>query len=438
MPSSVIRRAGLFVILGLILSVGFIGLFLYRSMGTSEGNVRRVFFADNISWVHQLLIDRFNAAHRGSIEVVPVDLPFDKFSTNERKELLARSLRNKSDRIDIFAVDLIWVPRFSRWSEPLAGYFSPEERRGFLDEALESCSYDSLLVAAPLYIDVGMMYYRRDLLHQLPDAAQWEAKLQNSITWEEFFELRRLLKCERKPYYLFQGEAFEGLVCNYLELIAGLEGHVSRHRTIDLQSPAAREALQMMVDFVYKTKVSPPVVAECDERRSYTYMLDHDAMFVRGWPNFVESFRRTYADTVKLNAIGRAALPHFTGRRPVSVFGGWNLMISKNSPNKEAALQFIRFLLSVETQKTLFEAGGYIPVNKSVFDDELFMAQHPDLAFYRRLLAHGFHRPALEEYTRISDVISHFVNLALKREVPVREALKRASRILRYDEILIK
>jgi multiple sugar transport system substrate-binding protein len=436
MPSTVNSRTALFVILGLILAGGVIGLFL--SMGTSEEHVRRVYFADNISWVHRLVIDRFNAAHRGSIEVVPVDLPFDKFSTNERKELLARSLRNKSDRIDIFAVDLIWVPRFSRWSEPLAGYFSAEERRGFLDEAMVSCSFDSLLVAAPLYMDIGMMYYRRDLLRRLPDAAEWEAKLENSITWDEFFELRRRLKFEARPYYLFQGEAFEGLVCNYFELIAEFEGDISRRWRIDLQSPAARAALQMMVDFVYRTKVSPPVVAECDEQRSYAYMLDHDAMFVRGWPNFVESFRRTYADTAKLNVIGRAALPHFTGRRPASVFGGWNLMISKNSANKEAALQFIRFLLSVETQKTLFEAGGYIPVNKRVYDDEQFMMQHPDLAFYRRLLANGFHRPALEEYTKISDVISHFANLALKREVSVRDALERASRMLRNEEVLIK
>jgi len=152
----------------------------------------------------------------------------------------------------------------------------------------------------------------------------------------------------------------------------------------------------------------------------------------------VESFRRTYADTVKLNAIGRAALPHFTGRRPVSVFGGWNLMISKNSPNKEAALQFIRFLLSVETQKNLFESGGYIPVNKRVYGDEQFMARHPDLAFYRRLLANGVHRPAFEEYTKISDVISHFANLALKREMSVREALERSSQILRDNRVPVK
>jgi multiple sugar transport system substrate-binding protein len=33
----------------------------------------------------------FNSRNKGRIEVVPVNLPFEKFTTNERKELLARS-----------------------------------------------------------------------------------------------------------------------------------------------------------------------------------------------------------------------------------------------------------------------------------------------------------------------------------------------------------
>ncbi|MCB9069591.1 MAG: hypothetical protein H6629_17535 [Calditrichae bacterium] len=68
----------------------------------------QIYFVDNISQAHSELINRFNAEYSGRIEVVPVDLPFEKFSTNERKQLLAKSLRSKSDRIDVFAIDLIW------------------------------------------------------------------------------------------------------------------------------------------------------------------------------------------------------------------------------------------------------------------------------------------------------------------------------------------
>ena len=83
----------------------------------------QVYFADHISLAHELVIQKFNEKYKGLIEVIPVNLPFNKFSTNERKELLARSLRSKSDRLDLYSVDQIWVPRFAKWSEPLDEYF---------------------------------------------------------------------------------------------------------------------------------------------------------------------------------------------------------------------------------------------------------------------------------------------------------------------------
>lgn len=83
----------------------------------------KLYYVDNISETHQRLIDRFNQRYAGRIEVIPVNLPFSKFSTNERKEILARSLRSKSERIDVFAVDIIWTQRFAKWSHPLDAYF---------------------------------------------------------------------------------------------------------------------------------------------------------------------------------------------------------------------------------------------------------------------------------------------------------------------------
>ncbi|HEY6952969.1 MAG TPA: hypothetical protein VI758_11210, partial [Bacteroidota bacterium] len=143
-----------------------------------EKEAAKVYFADNISPAHRLIIAEFNKRHEGSIEVVPVDLPFEKFSTNERKELLARSLRSKSDKIDVFAVDLIWVPRFARWAEPLDAHFTTGEQEQLLSYANQSCKIDGRLVAMPMYIDIGLMYYRRDIIRRLPDGAAIDAEIQ--------------------------------------------------------------------------------------------------------------------------------------------------------------------------------------------------------------------------------------------------------------------
>src|SRR5512140_3173445 len=115
---SAVRPSAVFILIFGMSAIALVYVLLMRT-GAGLSNDRqeptRVYFADNISKAHRVIIAEFNKRHAGSIEVVPVDLPFDKFSTNERKELLARSLRSKSDKIDIFAVDLIWVPRFARW-----------------------------------------------------------------------------------------------------------------------------------------------------------------------------------------------------------------------------------------------------------------------------------------------------------------------------------
>ena len=397
----------------------------------------RVFFADNISPTHQLAIDLFNERNRGRIEVVPVNLPFDKFTTNERKELLARSLRSRSEKLDVFAVDLIWVPRFAKWGEPLDTYFTTVERQKLLSYAVTPCEYQGVFVAAPLYIDIGLMYYRRDLVARLPDAAAVERSLNAGIAWRELLRIRSRLGYGDRPFYLFQAKDYEGLICNFLEAAVAQDSNFLRANTIDLLSPAALAALTSMVELINKG-ISPSSVADFDENLSYTAMLNGDAFCVRGWPNFIENFRSFYSDTSKLSKIGRAPIPRVNANRSRSVFGGWNLMVSKSSPRKAEAVEFIKFLQSEEVQRMLFEHGGYIPILTTLYADSVFLRAHEELRLYRRLLDQGFHRPAMVEYTRMSDIITQFLNRAIRRELSPKEALRQADAMVRASAVIVK
>jgi multiple sugar transport system substrate-binding protein len=419
------------ILIAAFLVVVFLSVFFLERLGgypDSSDGVVRVYYADNISPAHQWVVDEFNRSHRGRIEVVPVNLPFAKFSTNERKELLARSLRNKSDRLDIFAVDLIWVPRFSRWCETLDGLVSGEERNQILPQAEESCVFDGHLMALPVYLDVGLLYYRRDLIRALPHGASLEQTLRSSMTWGQFDSLGRAAASSGRPFYLFQGNDFEGLTCCYFEMIAGQDRDFFHRRPLDFESPVAKHALRMLVDFVWKDRISPPAVTEFDEIRSYTYALNQDAYTVRGWPNFLESFHAGTIVKPAVDSMDRAPLPHFPGHAPVSIFGGWNLMISRYSTRSKEALEFAKFIQREEVQEKLFEIGGYIPTNLAVYADSAYIHAHPVLAFYRDLIPFGFHRPALVQYTKMSDIISRAVHRAVKGEVDPDSALREASR----------
>lgn len=429
--------------LALLVAVSFalllaLNAYLRSPLGPPNGSEPvRVYYADHISRAHRELITEFNRLHAGRIEVVPVDLPFEKFSTNERKELLARSLRSKSEKLDVFAVDLIWVSRFARWGEPLDAYFPPDERGKFMATALASCVVGDTLVAAPMYLDVGLLYYRRDLIRKLPDGAAVERRLKAGVTWDELEALRRRMGYDRRPFFLYPAKAYEGLVCCFLEHAVGDDSTYLGQNRLVMTEPAAKKALTRLSRFV-REGWTPQEATGFDENQSYRYFLDHDAVFVRGWPNFIENFAGFYSDTAKLSAVERAPVPHSRGNASRSVFGGWNLMVSRASSKKAEAVEFIKFLQSPRSQRLLFERSGFIPVHAEVYRDASLIASHPELSFYHRLVQRGFHRPMIVDYTRTSDVVSHFLHRAIRGELGVDEALRQADAMVRTNTVLLK
>ena len=405
--------------------------------GSPRPKVKKIYYADNISIAHQALIDQFNRAHAGEIEVVPVNLPFSKFSTNERKELLTRAFRSKTNRIDVFAVDLIWVPRFAKWSEPLDNYFSSEEKKHLLQYAINSCYFQDRLVGYPLFIDIGLMYYRKDILNRLPDYPAIKEKLKRSMTWKDFIRLGQRLKPLNRPFYVFQADNYEGLICSFYETLAGQGKSFFQDGKLQLESREAKRGLQLLSDLVNRYGLAPRVVTQFKENPSFHYALAKDAVFVRGWPGAFVNNVFPNGEARKIPNLEMAALPHFKGQKPVAVYGGWDLMISKESTHKKEAVAFLKFVVQKDMQELLYEKGGYIPINRAVYQDSIFLGKHPQLIYLRHLLDMGVYRPSLVEYTKISDIISHYAHLAIQGDLPVAEALRRATEVIQSKRVLI-
>ena len=426
----------------LIVSVVIAGvalfIFVFMPIGIAEApvaNATQIYFADNISAAHQKVINRFNETYHGRFEVVPVNLPFTKFSTNERKQLLTRALRSKSSRLDIFAVDVVWVPRFVKWAEPLAKYFSQTEQENFLPQALASCVFGEKLFGIPLYVDIGVMYYRQDLLLTLPDYQTLTQKLHSSMTWEDFIQLGHRLRTADHAFYLFPAESYEGLVCCFIENVYSQNTSLLQGDSLRVNTPQARRALQLLVDLVVKYRLTPATVVGYKENDVYRYALDHDAIFFRGWPGNLSDYRAQYHD--KTRQVAMAALPHFAEAKRAAVLGGWNLMVAKDSDKKAAAIQFLKFATSQEMQQLIYEEMGFLPAIKAPYADTAFFNRHADLKYLRQLLETGVHRPALVEYTKISDILSFYINQAIRQEIPVEIALQQAEAMIRSQKVMI-
>lgn len=420
-----------------IVIVLIFNLFSLKKFSPRSKEVTRVYFVDNISRAHEKIINQFNEKYSGKIEIVPINLPFTKFTTNERKELIARSLRSKGSRIDIFAVDLIWVPRFAKWAEPLSRYFSQKDLSKILPYALSTCYYENKLVGIPLYLDIGVMFYRSDIIHEYPDYLELDKKLKNSITWEEFIQLGIKQRKDR-PFFIFQGDSYEGLICNYLEVFGGNDGRLVVNNNLQINSVEAKQSCQLMVDLIWKYNLSPELVTCFNENETYYYTLENDIPFFRGWASAKKNISINTVDSNKVKYLEIAAIPHFEGHKPSSVFGGWNLMVSKNSSKKREALEFLKYILSEEAQKTLFETSGLLPILTRIYCDETLIESYPYLPYLVSLMERGIHRPFLLDYTKISDILSYHINRALKKELSVKDALHQAAAMIESKRVFVR
>ncbi len=415
----------LFALGALLFSISFLVSSLPVGSGKLTGNgIQKVYFTGDIDLAHAEIIDRFNQIHAGSIEVIPIHLPFTKFNTNQRKELIARNLRSHSSRIDVFSVDLIWVPRFVKWAEPLAPYFSHAYLDRIMPAALQTCYVDGMLYAMPLFIDIGGMYYRHDLIRALPDGQAIEERIRQSISWTELLDIGRKYFSDR-PVYMLQGEAYEGIVVNFNEFYGRpLQDPVSGDM-VNFTDPQLISRVDFMRDLIHKHRVTPFESTQFTEDECIRYALQFDVPFVRGWPSLNNERERRF-DLEQFRKFSVAPLPHFEGEEPSPLYGGWNMMLSKHSPVKEAAISFMKFAASMEGQLVFYESEGLLPIQHSLYTQGPDSSKTERLEFMQNLMDDGLHRPALAGYTRISDILSAQLHRVLTGELSSELAMLEA------------
>lgn len=413
----------------------YVVIFLFGILSTSNG-ITEIYFADRITKAHRILIDRYNEMNKGKIKVIPIDFSNYDFSTNERKELLARSLRGRGDGIDLLAVDIIWVQRFARWCEPLDNYFTKSEKEKLLDVTLQSCYYENELVAVPLDISLALIYYREDLIKNLPYGNEVLSSIED-MTWEKFIELGQKLKVDN-PFFIYPAADYEGLICVFMELLYSVEPNYFNKYKFELNTPEAKKALTLLVDFVNKYNFTPKVVTEFTEVPSYSYFLKYNALFIRGWQTYRKDFQDSPFDIEKEKNLKTMQLPHFTGGRKTSTFGGWNLMIPKFSDNKTETIDFIKYLLSESSQEIIYDQAGFAPVIKKFYNDDYYLKKYPEIVELKKIYDTGIFRPAHPEYTKFSEIMAHYFTLAIKNKISIDQALKMATQDIIDDKMLVK
>jgi multiple sugar transport system substrate-binding protein len=335
------------------------------------------------------------------------------------------ALEGGAQHFDVFVLDLIWTPEFARagWIADLSTAFPSEKiRRDFLPGLVDSAVIEGRTFAVPWYVDVGLLYYRRDLVPSPP----------RSYQELERFTIQALRANPHLQGYLWQGRQYEGLVCNVLEAIWGHGGSVWSDGRLRLETPEARAALGYLRSLLIE-RVSPASVRSAAEEDSRRVFQNGGAVFMRNWPYAWGEIQRQ--NSAVRDKVGVASLPTTSGEPGHGTLGGWHLALNARSPerNRPAAIQFIEHLTSLESNFSIAVSYGRNPPRRATYRDPRLAKAAPSIPALLPILETARSRPATPYYNLLSDVLQSEFSAAIAGirapEAALRNAQSHVDRI---------
>lgn len=361
--------------------------------------------------VYKQLADQFNAQNNG-VHVAWTNGPTD---TGQQLTIFTTMLRARSHAVDVMSMDIIWPAQFGSngWTVPLDDKWPASERANYLPGPLQGCTYQGKLWAAPLRTDTGLIYYRKDINPTPPN------------TWNDLVKMAQASAGKTKVGYVWQGAQYEGLVCNFVEVLYGYGGAVldkNNPKSVTVNSPEAVQAMTQMVSWV--GTISPTSVTTYKEEDARSSWQDGDAAFMRNWP-----YAYVLGNDPKTSKIAGKFDVHpmlYGGSGTVghSCIGGWNLGINAFSQNSDAAWKFIHYMLQPPAQKLSAIQASVLPTLKSIYTDSTVLAKVPFFNKIQSIVPNAQPRPVSAVYPDVSNAIQLRVHQALTKQASPADAMK--------------
>ena len=368
------------------------------------------------------LLDSFRAEHPGvrvKAQLIPnaSDLAHQYFLT---------ALGGGSTDFDVLVVDVIWVPEFARagWIADLGDELSPEElRRDFLPGPAEAVIVDGRVFAVPWYVDVGLLYYRTDLVPRAPRTyRELEASAREAMARDPSVQ-----------GYVWQGRQYEGLVCNVFEALWGHGGQAMRGGRLVLDTREAADALAYLRRLV-ASGISPPSTTSAAEEETRRAFQSGRAAMMRNWPYAWSEAQA--GDSPIRGKVAIAPLPTVSGEPGPGALGGWQLAVNAHLPpeRRRLAARLVRHLTSLQANLELALAYGRNPPRRAAYEDPAIARQAPFITALGPIFERARPRPVTPYYELLSDALQGEFSAAVAGVRSPEEALARLQ--ARIDHVL--
>jgi multiple sugar transport system substrate-binding protein len=353
------------------------------------------------------MIDEFNKKYGPDLKAKLVEFPA---SADEQRNQFIQRQQAKSGDCDVFSSDVIWTAEFAsqKWLYDMTPYMQ-EKKADYIEAPIETVTYDGKIWGVPESSDAGLLYYNTKKVKEIPS------------TWQDVYS-----EAKDNGGIVYQGAAYEGLTCDFLELFFGAGGEVLSEdgkKSTFADGDAGVKALTFMVDGI-KDGSAPKAVTTYMEPESLTAFQTGKYAYMRNWPYAYALNQK--AKKVKGN-FDVGPQPTFEGGEKAGILGGHNSVISVYSKNPGGALKLIEHIGSPEIQKAYAAQFSLSPVRADVYDDPEVQKAIPFATALRDGITQARARPVSPVYPQISQAIYKNVNAALSGQTSPADAIKQAN-----------
>ncbi|WP_197430338.1 ABC transporter substrate-binding protein [Burkholderia savannae] len=330
-------------------------------------------------------------------------------NSSETLALYQQLLGSGSDKIDVMQIDTVWPGILANHLIDLKPYSKGQENQSF-QSIVANNTVNGKLVAMPWFIDTGLLYYRKDLLDK--------HHLKVPLTWEELDATARKIQAEERAAgneklwgYVWQGRAYEGLTCDALEWVSSYNGGtvIDEKGRVTINNPGAIKALETTAKWV--GTISPKAVLNYGEEEARGVFQSGNAVFMRNWP-YAWAIANRAGSPIK-GKVGIAPLPKGgADGRPAAALGGWQLAVSRYSPNPKLAADLVMYLSSAEIQKMRAVQSSFNPTMPALYKDNDILRANPFMADLLPTFSSAVARPSTVTGAKYNQVSNQFWNAA--------------------------
>jgi trehalose/maltose transport system substrate-binding protein len=327
-------------------------------------------------------VETFNKQNPGA-EAKLVELPEN---ADLQREQQIQRLRAESSECDVLGMDVIWTAEYatSGWLYDVTPVVEAHEGE-FIPSTVETTEYEGKDWAIPFNTNAGFLYYRTNEVPKAP------------TTWEQVYK-----EAAEKNGLVYQGERYEGLTVDFLELLYSAGGKVLSEdgESVEIESPETTETLEFMREGIENGAVTKAVTTYEEESSRRAFESGH-ATFMRNWPYAYALGKESgIADEFAVTKF-----PGFRGNPGAGVVGGYNLGISAFTDNPGGALAFAEFLTTEPIQKEMFLKATLPAVATAVYEDPEVKKEIPFTEELLKAVEQAQARPVSPVYTEISEAI---------------------------------